>query len=148
MTKIKTREKDIDKISGKRKTEAKCYENLAFSFQYLTTAKKHSFDYFQKDVRKSHDNYKELYKKLQEISSVRWVSFLGRPKENGVEYIPVSNLQVRTNLPVDEKLTKDEKVISIRYGRQDYRIIGKQRSGCSIFYILAFDFDFSAYPHG
>ena len=75
---------------------------------------------------------------------------MSMPRKTGLETIPFDELEFSPGPGAN--LTKDVKLFVFRFdtyqGTGQGRIIGFKSSPCSVYHIIGFDFDFSAYPHG
>jgi uncharacterized protein YuzE len=128
------------------KRGANCEQFPAFSFQHMTTNQKYNFDYFSKKM--SHDEQKAksaLINKLIEISSNTWLDISGQGKKMGFETIPQSEINFS---PENYTMSKDSKYFIFQFNNHNMRIIGIKKDSCPIYYIIGFDFNFSAYNHG
>jgi len=115
--------------------------NPSFSFCYLTTNKKYNFESLDKGKQKEWSA--ALVDRMIEISKEDWIYWFGLPKNKGIETIPYEKVNFSPN---EIGISDDEKVIVFRFNSQKGRIIGFKVD--TIFYIIGFDFDFSAYDHG
>lgn len=83
--------------------------------------------------------------RLTEISGETWVYWQSLSKNHGIETFSAKQLKFS---PSRYKFASDEKVIVFRFFNQDFRIIGFKDSRLPTYYIIGFDFDYSAYNHG
>ena len=119
-----------------------------FSFKYYDKAnKQHSFVHFDKGKQRDKlPAYESLLDKLTQLSSTSMLELSGISKNTAFETLSynqfnenLKNVFQRCELPPDSKLTV------FRFCNQQYRIICS--SDDNIFYIIAFDFNYSAYKH-
>jgi hypothetical protein len=116
-----------------------------FCFRYLTNNKNYNFNYFNTDNERN-EVYRYLYEKIITMSNSSWREFFSKPKISGLETIEYKDFNFNVN---KINLSKDDKLISIRFANQKYRIIGqKSELNDCVFHVLGFDFDHSAYNHG
>lgn len=126
--------------------------HVLFSFKYLTKNSKHSFNFFgKKDFREAQIAYHELFDKMQEVSNMSMTEFSGLPKEKGYELMrfedfPKSTQAILSNTGI---VTKDKKLAIMRFYRETCRMISQPDvNHDSIWHVICFDFDKSAYDHG
>lgn len=122
-------------------------DSVYFNFRYLTSNKKHDFDYLDKGKGKSFA--KTLLKKLENLSQFSWTELGNKGRKNGgFEMIAVS--QLNTNITDKVKrsdLSDDTKLHVFRFG--DCRLIGLKAQRCrAVIHILGCDWDYSLYDHG
>lgn len=134
----------IDKAEIENKRE--CHKCVAFSFSYLTTNNAYNFDYFKRDTNNKNNARMGILSKLEKMCSMTWKELFALPRELGVEYEMISP----SFKPKGYDLRKGEKIIISRFRANDFegRIIGIKHPHCSIFHVIGYDFDFSAYDHG
>lgn len=130
-----------DKISIKEPEKDNSYP--VFCFKHITTNKKHNINFFKKDVNAKTKAYGALFYLIDDMQNSTWRELFSRRKETGFESIPYKEIKLKPN---SYKITPDSKVISIRFKRQNYRMIGVKEN--DIFHVFGFDFDYSAYDHG
>ncbi|MCC8112081.1 MAG: hypothetical protein LIO74_11010 [Ruminococcus sp.] len=126
-----------------------CPKYSSFSFVYLIKNKNYNFDSFLKSKEEKVNAQAELAKRLIQISQDPWEFWHNRRRESGgLELIPYDQIHFS---PKGLNLTPDEKLIVFRFASGKYRIIGTKGnfcSTCATYYIIGFDFDYSAYDHG
>jgi len=131
-----------------------------FSFQYMTqNDNKYSFSFFGKSqFRDGHGAYEGLIKRLCDLERINLDTLLLQPKNTGLETIDISQFHGPFKRIVKENQLRNEqaevcKLTVFRFKNahnkeSEYRLICKQ---CvteeRLFYIIGFDFDFSAYDH-
>lgn len=116
-----------------------------FCFKYLTTNNKYNINFLKKS-RDKQKAYGALFYKINELQTQKWEEIYMTNKEVGLETIKFNNINFNPN---NLKLTQDTKVISIRFKRGKYRIIGiKSSKNKDVFHVIGFDFNYSAYNHG
>lgn len=122
-------------------------ELISFSFRYMTTNKKHNWDYFAvsqfRDKVKAYDAFIAVMTLLSRKNRIDIIK-MSRKDEGGSERIPYNQLNFRAG----NDCMALENVRSFRFGKGDYRLIGFWSRQSSVFYIIGFDFDYSAYNHG
>lgn len=117
-----------------------------FSFRYLTNNKTYSFEYFN-DTQGARKVAHSLLIKLIELSSQKISDLLMLNKTQGFELIVHSSFN-HTLLIEGVPLRNDVKLYIMRFNNQNSRIIfHKAPSAPNLFYIMAFDFDYSIYDH-
>lgn len=91
-----------------------------------------------------------LYKRLQELSSKPWIYWMQQPKHSGLETLSYGDLNFTAGPSAN--LSKDTTIFVFRFdtyqGTGKGRILGYKNSPCSVFHIIGYDLDFSAYKHG
>ena len=91
-----------------------------------------------------------LYKRLQELSNNPWVYWTQRPKQSGLETLSYGDLNFAAG--PSAILSKDTTIYVFRFdsyqGSGKGRILGYKNSPCSVFHIIGYDLNFSAYNHG
>lgn len=139
-----------NKINGKSTTIQGCSSDQHpwFSLRYMTTNKTHSLDFLE------NGNDREitlscLFARLEELSQQSWLYWTQQPKQTGLETIRYDQLTFSPNDKAN--LTKDTTIYIFRFdtyqGKSKGRIIGFKSAPCSVFHIIGYDFDFSAYKH-
>jgi hypothetical protein len=122
-------------------------EYPVFSFQHLTSNKTYSFAYF-KNAADAKDAAHSLLEKLIELSSSKISELLGMRKARGFETIPQSRFNHKMSI-AETPLPSDAKLYVLRFDNQNFRLICfKAEDISNLFYIMAFDFDYSIYSHG
>lgn len=120
---------------------------VLFSFKYMSSNKKRCFKYFEKDVKKSKLAYESFFQRISELSQLEMKEVINLPKNIGLETIPYKEFKACFS-GIDEIVSNDSKLTVFRFNNNNYRIICKQDiNHQNIFYVLGFDFDFSAYKH-
>ena len=127
-----------------------CAQFPTFSFRYITTNNHYNLDFFNdSDRRKKEETIHKLYERIEEISKQDWIYWGSLNKKSGYETIPYSSIKFKKQGPV---LTGDENiyVFRVKSGRisDEARILGYKEDGCPIYYIIGYDYDYSAYEHG
>ena len=123
-------------------------EHISLSWKYMTVNKNHTFEYFQKDMRKEVRAWRELSELIRHLNQSTWQNALSVSKyqKYGAETLESSCLKFS---PKDYTFTSDQKVIVFRFGQgNDYRLIGVKGTDSNILYVIGYDFDFTAYNHG
>lgn len=146
MGKLKGKESKIV-IEGKADLKPACSSDQypSFSFRYLTQSRKYNL-YGLEPGRAREEIYDALTRKLGEISSRSWLDWGQLRREKGFETIPYGQIRFQANDA--SLLSSDSKIIVFRFNSDNMRILGYKKSPCAVFYIIGFDFDFSAYDHG
>ena len=120
------------------------------TFRYLTNNDHYNFDYVKKlDGKDQNSLCTRLIDYFQIFTSFPWIYWYSLGKNTGgIETFPVKSLRFDAN---GKLFTKDEKAIVLRFdshlGNKKARIIGFKDNPCSTFFVIGFDFDFSAYSH-
>jgi hypothetical protein len=118
-----------------------------FSFRYLTSNKNYSLAYFKKDGDGKGVAY-ALFEKLVESSSHKISELLCWNKERGFETVPHSHFYHRISIAA-RPLPHDTKLYVLRFNNQNSRLVCfKDLEFPNLFYIVAFDFNYSLYSHG
>lgn len=139
------------KIDGKPDNNQGCCSEQYpwFSFRGLTRNSRYNLE----NLSSGHDReitLLGLHAKLKELSSETWVYWQQQPKKTGLETLQYSDLNFDAGPKVN--LTNDTTVYVFRFdtykGNNDGRIIGFKESPCSVFYIIGFDLNYTAYNHG
>lgn len=139
------------KISMGETGVTSCYsdQNLAFSLRYLTSNNNYNEKSFGKNAEKA-KNLSLLFARLQELSEHSWLEWNQMSKKDGVETIQYSEIRFKAkqgaNIAADKKMTIFR--VDTHNGTKKGRIIGYKDQPCATFYIIGFDYDFSAYNHG
>ncbi|MCI8728403.1 MAG: hypothetical protein HFK07_01095 [Clostridia bacterium] len=142
-----------DQLSKKR-VETPCTgeQTIIFSYKYfLENDKKYSMKYFAKVNNEAVTAINELTNKLKEMSVQTPDEFYKRNKKTGFEYIPLTIIEQNLQNSLIKKvgMTRDEKVLSVRFNHEQCRVILKRGTKCRrVFHILAYDFGMQAYHHG
>lgn len=124
--------------------------SISFNFKYITKNKNHNFSYhpLPKEV------HTELLFLFQMISNSNWLELQMRRKttKGGYEALEYCDMKFTLDSKTINELgiSGDTKLFVFRFGNKDaYRLIGLKAKDCSAtFYVLAIDYDFSAYDHG
>ena len=113
----------------------------------MTSNKSYTLDYF-KDGNSRRVTADSILNRLIEICQKDWKYWFSLCKESGAETISYNQVSI---IPSGKVLTPDVKLIVFRlkgHSGKSVRMIGFREEACPIFYIIGFDFDFSAYDHG
>lgn len=150
MAQQKIRDKNARKVEIKRPS-APLISNIAFSFKHLTNNKQHCFSYFRNEMRNSHAAYEALVKRMQELCNIDMNGAKQMGKISGCEPMPYKELSETIQKICDGTgiISKDSSLSVFRFNQNNYRMLCKTDINHSnLLYIIAFDFDFSAYDHG
>ncbi|MBQ9348156.1 MAG: hypothetical protein IJT94_12625 [Oscillibacter sp.] len=115
----------------------------------MTANKQYSLDFLQKCTLADRAKTMEgLLRRFEELTKSSWAKLGSLPKNSG-GYETITARQLRFK---GSDLNKDDnKVWVFRFdtwqGHDKGRIIGFKDSPCSAFFVIGFDFDFSAYSH-
>lgn len=149
--------KENDKVS-KKNISYKCafikkHDTILFSFKYITNQDNFNFQKFvsSQNIRQDIKIMNDLHERLNLMSKEGWEGLRKRNKnQGGRELLDYSDIRFNAYDPNNDlQLSNDSKIISIRFGGNKYRLIGYRSTTCqSIFHVLGFDFNFSAYDHG
>lgn len=116
-----------------------------FCFKYLTTNNSYNINYFKKSTDKA-KAYGALFYIINHLQGQTWLETMNKRKQIGFESIAYKTFNFKPN---GYKLSKDDKLLVIRFKRGLYRMIGiKSDVNKDVFHVLGFDFDYSAYDHG
>lgn len=115
---------------------------VIFSFKNITTNKRYNFEFFKKDFKTKLQAYTSLIERIIEIENTDWIDFINKPKISGMESMKFNQINFKPN---NYTILADDKVISIRFSNQKYRIIGIKDN--NVFRIFGFDFNYKAYKH-
>ena len=146
---LKKKTKKPEKISGKPQITQ--VTKICFSFEYVTTNKNYNFDIFTKDKSKKCTAYDALFERMSELSQINTIEALQRGKKSGLEKIPVNQLSksMQDICKGIDIISNDSKLIVFRFYNHNYRLICKDDIiHPNLMYVIAFDFDYSAYNHG
>ena len=129
----------------------KCSLNkIMFSFEYSVNSN-YSIDFITKKSKsKCNDIIFELFKKLENISSMRFIDFQNMPKESGYEMIPIYelNFNIKADMMYNLGLSNDSKIIVFRFNKNKCRLLLCKSICCSnLLYVIGYDWNFSAYKH-
>lgn len=139
-----------NKITGKSNENQGCSSDQHpwFSFRYMTKNKDFSLDFFA-DGREKEITLSCLFARLEELSKRPWVYWMQQPKYTGLETMRYEQLNFSAS--EDSNLSKDTTIYIFRFdtyqGARKGRIIGFKNNPCSVFQIIGYDFNFSAYSH-
>ena len=95
--------------------------------------------------------YESLFSRLEELSRIDVVQAHNLGKIQGMEKIPYVQLSRSMQMICDGTriVTRDSKIVVFRFCNQKYRLLCKDDiTHPNLMYVIAFDFDFSAYNHG
>ena len=136
---------NTDKIIIKSSTGT-APEEIGFSFKHLTTNSDYNFSYFSKSKNECLKSKASLYDRIEEITKSPWIHWHNLSKFNGgIETLPASSIKFRPDKYV---FSDGDKVIVFRFNSDKCRIIGFKTESSSNYYVIGFDFDYSAYNHG
>lgn len=148
-SKLKPRSQ-ANKITGKPNESQGCSSDQHpwFSFRYMTRNKHFSLEFFT-DSHAKEITLSCLLARLEELSKQPWVYWMQQPKNTGLETMKYEELNFVAS--EDSNLSKDTTIYIFRFdtyqGARKGRIIGFKSTPCSVFHIIGYDFDFSAYSH-
>lgn len=147
MPHIKDKSK-VDKVSVK--SQVTRVPKICFGFEHLTTNSSYNFDYFAKDKSKKCIAYDELIIRLQELSQIDVVEARKRGKKLGFEKFSLKHFsksiqQICSGIDI---ISSDSSLVVFQFCNHDFRLICKDDiMHPNLMYVIAFDFDFSAYNH-
>jgi len=136
--------KTNNRISQNQAVQSKD-DRIGFSFVYLTTNTDHNFLYFKKNKSECYKVKAALYDRIEEITKEPWLYWYGQSKFNGIETIPAKEIKFK---PSGYEFSDGDKVIVFRFNGDKGRIIGVKLDSSPFYYVIGFDFDYSAYNHG
>lgn len=146
MSRIKDNQEDyINKQIEERLRKSLSEKNISISFEYeLSNA-----NYNPDGIKDKNDKlifYEEFRNKLKNVTSKTWKELGKENKKTGYESIPYKEFvkNIQTSFKNVNIISPDSKLDVIRV-TNDYRVIGKYLNG--VYYIIAYDIDFSAYNH-
>lgn len=146
MSRIKDNQEDyINKQIEERLRQTISEKNISISFEYeLSNA-----NYNPDGIKDKNDKlifYEEFRNKLKNVTSKTWKELGKENKKTGYESIPYKEFvkSIQTSFKNVNIISPDSKLDVIRV-TNDYRVIGKYSNG--VYYIIAYDIDFSAYNH-
>ena len=137
--------------TGLEKTKKDTSKNIAFRFQYIPHNGNYSFEHFRKDFRRKLSAYEMLHDKFCELTSKTLNEVRQIGKVTGGEQVPLWQFSdgLQRSLKNIPHVSEDTKLTIFRFGNNNYRLICVEDAQTShILYIVAFDFDFTAYDHG
>jgi len=140
--------KKPDKINS---IEEKRMEHISFNLKHLTSNKAFCLKWFGNDFRNREKALSELFARLGDLSTITMNEAKKRGKISGCEPLHYSrfNANFQGVLKGIDILSKDSVLSVFRFCQNDYRMICKTDiTYPDLVYILAFDFDYSAYNHG
>lgn len=108
-------------------------------------------EYFGKDLRGSHLAHAALIERMRQLGQISIDEARARGKEAGSEHIPYKSLSKPMQGICDsiEIISKDSDLTVFRFQQNNFRILCKaDMNHANLMYIIAFDFDYSAYDHG
>lgn len=146
MSRIKDNQEDfINNQVEKKVNETLAGRNIAVSFEHELS----NTNYNPNGIKDKSDRlnfYEEFRKKIKNLNSKTWREFGRESKKTGYETIPFTQFakSLQLSLRNTNIVSPDSKLDVIRVTNQ-YRVIGKYLAG--VYYILAYDVDFSAYKH-
>lgn len=123
---------------------------IAFSFKYLTSNNTYGVEYFRQDRNNGYKMHVSLIKWMEEVCCMTIAEVRSRAKSSGGEQIPCRALDDRVrHICKSTGIITDDSVLTVfRFCNQKYRILCKSDVVHSnLLYVLAFDFDYSAYNH-
>lgn len=125
-------------------------EHIILSFKYSIKNKKHTIEHILESKGNNKKTIKNLFKKFEELSNLKWTDFINKPREVGYEMIPISEFKINLdNIKKSLNVSDDTKIIVFRFDNQDKRLLGIKSKECnSILYVIGYDWDYSAYNHG
>ena len=126
-----------------------CSEQVPwFSFAYLTTNSRYNLQELPSGSLREKTLW-GLYSRLRELSGNTWLHWGQNRKHSGFETMRVGDLKFSPS--GGRELSKDTTIYIFRFetwqGSNKGRIIGFKDSPCSVFHVIGFDVDFSAYEH-
>lgn len=117
----------------------------SFSFEFLTSQSEFNFDYFKSDHESANEAKAALIDKMILLAQEDWKDLEHLTKRTGFELINHSEIKIKNDhIPFE----LPEKYIIFRFDKQKFRLIGFKLKSNPVFYILGFDFNYSAYNHG
>lgn len=148
MARIKDKNKKNDQVKMQAKPPL---GHISFSLKYVPNNKKHSFEYFERDVRNAHRAYEALFSKMKSLCQTDISAAYQVGKIQGCEPIPYCRLSetMRSICDTVEIISRDSSLLVFRFCQNDYRLLCKSDlNHPNLLHIIGFDFNFSAYDHG
>lgn len=147
----KTQSPKIKKDTAPENQGCSSDQHPFFSFRYMTSNKRYSLSYLDAIQGASREKtLKSLYDKLETLSCYPWLYWTQQRKNIGLETIMYERIKFEPKQGAN--LSKDSTLYIFRFdtyqGNGKGRIIGFKSTPCSVFQIIGYDFDFSAYDHG
>ena len=140
----------FSKQKAQIKTCSASKETIVFSYAHICKDDRHNFNCFKRKRQNSKmaEVVSALNNKLSEISNLTWERFNAMSKKCGMEYMQVGEMDETFIHSLDYHLTKDDKLISVRFNAQDCRLILKRGSKCNrVAQVLGIDIDLDLYRH-
>lgn len=146
MSRIKDDQKDfINQQVEERLKQTLAEKNISISFEHELSGHGFSPDAIgdKNDKLKFYEHFRA---KLKDMSGKTWKDFGKENKKTGYETIPFKQFSrnLQPSLKNTNIVSPNSKLDIIRVTDR-YRLIGKYLSG--VYYILAYDINFSAYSH-
>lgn len=123
---------------------------LLFSFRHLTSDDNHNFKCFEKSKKNSEmaKAIVSFIEKVKALSQSTWDMLNSAPKKGAIEYIPVPQFDKTFINSLGINLTKDDKLIVVRFNGQNSRFIMKRGTKCNrVAHILGIDYKMDLYKH-
>lgn len=120
---------------------------IAVSYEIITDDDNYIFKHFV-DIREQIKAREALDELLKEMCSNTWKDLQKRNKYQRGGFERISSADVKKSICKSKQLPTEADIIVFRFGGDKYRLLGYKRSRCHIFYILGYDFDYTAYDHG
>ena len=143
---IKQKPKNLKISKGKisnRECSAK-EPTIIFSFRHITSCADYNFTGFEKHKKNSEiiNCIIQLISKLKTMSQLTWEQFNSQPRESGLEYIVVDELDKSFINDIDIPIPKDEKLIIVRFNGQNSRFVLKRGTKCRrVAHFLGIDYN-------
>lgn len=146
MSRIKDNQEDfINKQVEERLRRTLSDRNVSVSFEYELSNNNYN-PVSVRDKSRRLKFYEEFWDKLKNITGKTWRDFGKENKKTGYESIPYRQFSksIQNSFKNVNIISPDSKLDIIRV-TNDYRLIGKYLNG--VYYIIAYDINFSAYGH-
>lgn len=146
MSRIKDNQEDyINKRKEEREKQKLLEKKISVSFEYEISNTNYNPDGIR-DNRRRLKFYEDFKSKLKNITGKTWMDFGQESKKTGYESIPYKQFvkNIQSSFRNVNIISPDSKLDIFRVA-DDYRVIGKYLNG--VYYIIAYDIDFSAYNH-
>ena len=136
------------KIAKETNSQKQTEYKVSISFLYLTKNNQYNFSLFgRKEKNELLKIYENLFNTMTYINERTWKEMqLGR-KNNGTGFEKITANQI--NFEPNGRKLSGEDVYVLRFdarGNKDGRVLGIRDTN-SVFYIIGFDFTYSAYKH-
>ena len=138
-------------IKAKDRFLPRSENKISVSLCYLSKSKKRNFDFFtDKNLRKREKALTQFFNFVKRLTNLTRLEILSKNKfeDCGFENLRYQDVNC---IPDNCFLSKDTNISIFRFGDNDsggdYRVLGFFEEKNSVFNVIGFDFDYSAYRH-